>query len=141
MRSALAPDAGGPAVRFVKIVAAAFVGAWLSGIVVIIALQSSLCFISPVKRCFSIERDLTGVAFDIGPALAVPSFILAILVAAIACIRGVIIWWMVLVASLGVVFATAAINGGAIEEYPVYLATGLVLFLGVQLSRLTCRQF
>jgi hypothetical protein len=48
---------------------------------------------------------------------------------------------MVLIASLSVVFATAAINGGAVGDYPVYLATGLVLFLGVQLSRLTCRQF
>lgn len=141
MDQAFAPDAGRPALRFLKIVAAAFIGAWLSGIVVIIALQLSLCFISPVNRCFSIQVDLPGVMFHIAPALAVPSFILAILVAAIACIRGVIIWWMVLIASLSVVFATAVIAGGATEEYPVYLAAGLILFLGVQSSRLISREY
>ena len=141
MHQALASNAGHPAVRFLKIVAAAFTGAWLSGIVVIIVLQSLVCFISPVNRCFSIQRDLHDVMFHLAPAFAVPAFILAILVAAIAHVRGVAVWWMVLIASLCVVSATAWIDGGAMEEYPMYLAAGLVLFLSVQLSCLTCRQF
>jgi hypothetical protein len=141
MDQALEPDAGRPVVRFLNVLAAAFIGAWLSGIVAIIAFSSSACFVSRVNRCFSIQQDLPHILFGIGPALAAPSFIIAILVAAITHIRGVVVWWMVLITSLSVEFATAVLVGGALDEYPVHLAAGLVLFLGVQSSRLICRQY
>jgi len=74
---------------------------------------------------------------------SLPAILVATSVTVISQIRGIVVWWNVLIAAaLSMVMSSVAISGLAeLGTIPLVLITSLVLFVGVQLSRLISNRF
>jgi hypothetical protein len=128
--------------RFVHVVAIAFSGAFIAGIVGTLSLMASLCFIAPSNRCFSISHD-TLPAISLAVKLWwLPALIVAFLVATISKIRGSASWWSVLIAATISMLVDAMTHQVARTEMVIFVLFGSgALFAGIQLSRSINRLF
>ncbi|UGA44235.1 hypothetical protein HU230_0039525 [Bradyrhizobium quebecense] len=120
-----------------------FCGCLITGVLVLFGLSASWCLLSRVARCFSVQHDTLDVALLGLKIWSMPAIFVATLVAAVGQIRGGVVWWNVLIAAaLSMLMSSVVISGSAeLTAFPVLLATTLVLFVGVQLSRLISNRF
>ena len=120
-----------------------FGGSLITGILTVFALSASWCLLSPVSRCFSVQHDTIAVALMGLKIWSLPAILVATSVTVISQIRGIVVWWNVLIAAaLSMVMSSVAISGLAeLGTIPLVLITSLVLFVGVQLSRLISNRF
>ncbi|MCC8963148.1 hypothetical protein H8A95_12720 [Bradyrhizobium sp. Pear76] len=113
-------------------------GTLITGSLVMLGWSASLCFLSRVIRCFSFSRDFAGFFLKMIQIWSLPALVVGVLVAFIAKVRGSVAWWNVLAVVALVCtaeFALSKFNDAA----SLFLAQGLVLFVGVQLSRVGSR--
>lgn len=124
-----------------------FCGTLVAGYLAMLAFSVSGCFLSHVIRCFSISRDLIGFSWFAVKGLSLPAVVVALLVAIFLQIRGSVVWWNVLVASLLSALVIGFVGGASNEpaEALLLLVVSLILFAGAQVALLIsnrlCRTF
>ena len=130
-------------VRLGYVLTIVFTGTLTTGILVAIGFSASGCFLSRVIRCFSISRDAVGVTLFGLKVWSLPALIAALLVTAIMHVRGFVVWWNVLVVALVSMLGSGIVLPalGELTAPSLLWFTSLVLFVGVQLSRLVSKWF
>jgi len=124
-------------------VIAVFPGNLTAGTLVMLGLSVSACFVIRVLPCFSISRDTGRFLLKMIGMWSLPALAVALLVAMIIQFRGSVLWWNVLlVAALVSIseFLVVAISQGDTYDTPFFIAQGLVLFIGAQLSLFVSRR-
>ena len=124
-------------------VIAVFLGILAAGTFVMLGLSVSACFVVQVLRCFSISRDTGRFLLKMIEMWSLPALAVALLVAMIVQFRGPVVWWKVFLAAALVAISEMlleSINQGDLYETPFFVAQGLVLFIGAQLSLLISRR-
>ena len=120
--------------RLGRVFALVFFGTFLAGYLAMLVFSASGCFLSHVIRCFSISRDLIVFSWFAAKGLSLPSVVAAVLVTIIQQIRGSVVWWNVLVASL----LSALASAGRIPLDPTdalfLLVVGVIFFVGAQVA-------
>lgn len=120
-----------------------FCGTLIAGYLAMLAFSASGCFLSHVIRCFSISRDLIGFSWFAVKGLSLPAVVVALLVAIFLQIRGSVVWWNVLVASLLSALVIGSVGGTSPAEALLQLVVGLIFFAGAQaavlISNRLCR--
>jgi hypothetical protein len=118
-------------------VIAVFLGVLTTGTLVMLGLSVSACFVVQVLRCFSISRDTGRFLFKMIEMWSLPALAVALLVAIVVQFRGPVVWWKVFLAAALVAISEMlleSINQDELYETPFFVAQGLVLFIGAQLS-------
>ncbi|MBR1203453.1 MULTISPECIES: hypothetical protein [unclassified Bradyrhizobium] len=131
-------SAGFNVARLGYVTVAIFIGTFITGTAAMLGLSVSACFLSHVIRCFSFSRDFAGFFINMIQLWSFPALIVGLLVAVIAEIRGLVTWWNILPVVVLVCTAEFVLSKFS-DAALLFLAHGLVLFVGVQLSRVTSR--
>ena len=131
-------EAGQRLQRLGRMFVVILVGTLVAGYLAMLTFSASACFISHVIRCFSISRDLVGLSWFALKSLSLPAVVAAVLITMILQIRGSVVWWNVLVASLLSALVTGFVGRIPIvlDEMLLLLVVGLILFIGAQASLL-----
>ncbi|MCA1380079.1 MULTISPECIES: hypothetical protein [Bradyrhizobium] len=115
-----------------------FCGTLFAGYLAMLAFSASGCFLSRVIRCFSVSRDLIGFSWFAVKGLFLPAAVVALMVAIFLQIRGSVVWWDVLVASLLSALVIGSVGRALSEpaEAFVLLVVSLIFFAGAQAALL-----
>jgi hypothetical protein len=132
-----------PARRFMNVVVIVFAGTMIMAMAITVGSMASLCVIAPANRCLAI-RETVPATFIAWKIWFLPTLIISILVAAVAQIQGLVLWWNVLAAAIvaaGVRMAIEYVMSPiARSEIPFFVSVmAAVLFFGAQLSLLVGR--
>lgn len=118
-----------------------FLGALTAGILAALAFSASGCFVSRAIRCFSISRDALGLLWFVVKGWSLPAFVAALLAAMVVQVRSSISWRSALIVALvssmlanGVLLYVGNVANS--EFILVFCVSSLLLFVGLQLSRL-----
>jgi hypothetical protein len=123
--------------RSAYVLAVIFFGTLITGVLATLAYSASGCFLSRAIRCFSISRDALGLSLLGLKVWSLPAFIAALLTVMVVQVRGSAVWWNALI-----VAPVSMLGGGVLlhvaysEMILILCVTSLVLFVGIQLSRL-----
>jgi hypothetical protein len=119
------------------VLAAIFFGTLVTGILATLALSASGCFVIRAIRCFSISRDVLPLSLLGLKFWSLPAFIAAMLIVTAMKVRGSVVWWNALiVAPVSMLGSGLLLRVEASERIFILCVTSLVLFVGMQLSRL-----